>query len=84
MSPPVIVGIVVGLLLVVAAMVLAVTRRRLPMASEQVDPLFIVGISVCGASAALIATLGPPVIGMTVMGIAFIGVGARRMRRGHH
>jgi len=82
-SAPVLVGIIIGVLLIAAAVVLAVTKQRPPVVADGVDPLFIVGISVCGAGAALMATMGPAMMGMMVLGIVFISIGAGRMRRGH-
>ena len=73
------VGVIVGVLAVVAFARLedeAVRSRPRPDA----DPWFALGISLAGAGSALFATVGIGMIGIFVAGLAFIVVGARRMR----
>lgn len=68
---------------VLAAVVFALARRRgsaVDVPPKNPDPLFLMGISLAGAGAALVATLGPGMIGVGVVGIVFIAVGARRSR----
>lgn len=65
-----------------AALVVVGWRRPAEPASE-VDPLFVAGISILGASVALIATVGPMMLPMAVAGIACIVVGAHRSRTHH-
>jgi hypothetical protein len=78
-----VIGIIVGALLVTSAVVLAGTSSRPPIGSGDVDPFLVVGISLTGAGVALMASVGPQMLGMMATGIVFLAVGARRMRRRH-
>ena len=70
--------LVLVVLVVLAALVLVVGRRRPDLTPGDADPLFTAGIAIAGASAALIATLGLAMIPTLIVGLACIVIGARR------
>mgnify|MGYP001815901692 CR=1 FL=1 len=72
----VVILVAVGVVVVVAL----VATRRADEPPAEADPLFLVGIPVCGASAALPATVGPAALATTFVGMVCTAVGVHRMR----
>lgn len=79
--------VAVGLFLVGLALVTAaapIGARRGSGSRAVADPLFILGISFSGVGAALMATVGPGMIGLVAFGVFFLAAGSRRMRNSSH
>lgn len=57
---------------------LALAKRRSPDGEIDVDPLFLAGIPLTGAGAALIATTVPVAVGLIALGLALIVIGSIR------
>jgi hypothetical protein len=81
------IGLAVGLVAAgILVVVLAVVGRRRGPASEPrsevtADTWISLGVIFAGTGAALMATLGPFMVWMVVLGIIYLGMGAR-MKRG--
>ena len=81
-------GLVIGLVIAVAAaVVLLAMRRRSPapdkapeMTAEQWTTL---GVIFVGAGTAMMATMGPYMIPMVILGVIYLGMGARAKRTRH-
>ncbi len=73
--------LLVVLVLVIVAVAAVIGRRSDAESAEQdADPLFIAGIAMAGASAALVATIGLVMLTTTAIGVICIVIGARRGR----
>jgi hypothetical protein len=68
---------------IVAVIALVAARPRAELPDRDADPLFVAGIAIAGASAALVATLGLMMLPMTLAGVVCIAVGAHRSRPHH-
>ena len=69
--------VVLGL---VAVALLTVAKRHEAAGEEEPDPLLILGITLAGAGSALIAAIGPAMIGLTLVGLAVLAAGIQRTR----
>lgn len=65
---------------VITLLALVMARRGDAETPEHTDPLFLVGMPVAGAGAALVATLGLPALGMVAVGVVLMTVGIVRGR----
>ena len=73
--------LIVFLVLIIVTAAAVIGRRvRIDGAEQDADPLFIAGIAIAGASAALIATIGFVMLLVTAIGVVCILIGATRRR----
>ena len=79
----IVVGLIVGLIAVVALMLVVwrESRRDEAEATEMTgDELFTLGVVFTGAGVSLFVSVGPAMLGMFALGIVFMVLGARRRR----
>lgn len=74
----VIVGIAIGVLVLLGLVLLVAARRRGADRVSDPDPMFVTGIALGGAGAALFATIGVAGAAMLAVGIVLMAVGIMR------
>ena len=83
----IVIGLIVGLIAAVVVGLLMVTMRRDPGEPKQEmtgDEMFTLGVVFTGAGVALFVSVGPAMLGMFVLGIIFMVMGARKKRDEQH
>ena len=83
----IVIGLIIGLIAVVATGVLVYMMRSDPGESKKEmtgDEMFMLGVVFTGSGVALFVSVGPAMLGMLALGIIFMATGAKKKRDEQH